>query len=110
MKLISYLQEICGQRQLTASPKQIREILIQNGITPSIGQVKRAMAKRPTGTNEKSVKLNCPTCPNGQATEETHDQDYHDQLLTDLRQLKISLTPTISPRNIRSYETFASTP
>lgn len=89
MKLIEHLSEInCSSR----NPALIREVLISRGITPSIGQVRRALKTLVAAQTHSEDDFNCPICPDGQATAATHDQAYHEQLRQALVELKTTLS------------------
>lgn len=94
MKLIEHLSQINCSSQ---NPAHIRELLIDRGITPSVGQVRQALKTLVAAQTNADDSFNCPICPDGQSTSATHDQGYHDELQLALDNLRIAINETPPP-------------
>ena len=88
MKLIHHLSNIDCSSQNAAF---IREALISQGITASIGQVRQALKTKLAAQARVYDPFNCPLCPQSQASSTTHDQAYHEELEIALNELKAAL-------------------
>jgi hypothetical protein len=87
MKLTQHILSI-NNRIPNLPPAQIRDLLFNLGVTPSLNQVQRAMKTLNLKAAKTTTVFTCPTCPANQADKTTHDQAYHDDLINALQTLK----------------------